>query len=141
LTLFGWLFIGGEAFVFALSRMVTVMVITCPHALGLAIPLVVSVSTSISAKAGLLIKDRDGFEQARKVSAILFDKTGTLTKGEFGVTDVISLNGMEDEEILKYAASVETHSEHPIARGIVNSAGETFAVENFRSPARAPKAR
>jgi Cu2+-exporting ATPase len=132
-TLFGWLFIGGEAFVFALSRMVTVMVITCPHALGLAIPLVVSVSTSVSAKAGLLIKNRDGFEQARKVSAILFDKTGTLTKGEFGVTDVVSLNGMDDKEILKYAASVETHSEHPIARGIVDSAGETFTVENFRS--------
>jgi Cu2+-exporting ATPase len=133
LTLFGWLFIAGEAFVFALSRMVTVMVITCPHALGLAIPLVVSVSTSVSAKAGLLIKDRDGFEQARRVSAILFDKTGTLTKGEFGVTDVISLNGMGEKEILKYAASVETHSEHPIARGIVNSAEDTFAVEDFRS--------
>jgi Cu2+-exporting ATPase len=134
ITLFAWLFIAQREFVFALSRMVTVMVITCPHALGLAIPLVVSVSTSVSAKAGLLIKNRDGFEQARRVSAILFDKTGTLTLGEFGVTDIISLNGkMNDKEILKYAASIETHSEHPIAKGIVTSAGETFPVEGFKS--------
>jgi Cu2+-exporting ATPase len=134
ITLFAWLFVAQQEFVFALSRMVTVMVITCPHALGLAIPLVVAVSTSVSAKAGLLIKNRDGFEQARKVSAILFDKTGTLTKGEFGVTDVISFNGkMNEKEILKYAASIETHSEHPIARGIVTSAKETFPVEGFRS--------
>ena len=134
ITLFIWLFVAHREFVFALSRMVTVMVITCPHALGLAIPLVVSVSTSASAKAGLLIKNRDGFEQARKVSAILFDKTGTLTKGEFGVTDIISLNGrMADNEILKYAASIETHSEHPIAKGIVASAGETLHVEGFKA--------
>ena len=134
ITLFAWLFIAQREFVFALSRMVTVMVITCPHALGLAIPLVVSVSTSVSAKAGLLIKNRDGFEQARRVSAILFDKTGTLTLGEFGVTDIISLNGkMNDKEILQYAASIETHSEHPIAKGIVTSAGETFPVEGFKS--------
>jgi Cu2+-exporting ATPase len=134
ITLLTWLFVAQREFVFALSRMVTVMVITCPHALGLAIPLVVSVSTSVSAKSGLLIKNRDGFEQARKVSAILFDKTGTLTLGEFGVTDVISLNGkMNDKEILKYAASIETRSEHPIAKGIVTSAGETFPVEGFKS--------
>lgn len=134
LTLGIWLGVAHREFVFALSRMVTVMVITCPHALGLAIPLVVSVSTSVSAKAGLLIKNRDGFEQARKVSAILFDKTGTLTQGKFGVTDVISLNGkMNDKEILKYAASIETHSEHPIAKGIVASVTETFPVEGFRA--------
>jgi Cu2+-exporting ATPase len=134
LTLGIWLGVGHREFVFALSRMVTVMVITCPHALGLAIPLVVAVSTSISAKSGLLIKNRDGFEQARKVSAILFDKTGTLTQGKFGVTDVIALNRkVNDKEILKYAASIETHSDHPIARGIVASAGETFPVEGFRS--------
>jgi Cu2+-exporting ATPase len=134
ITLFTWLFFAHREFVFALSRMVTVMVITCPHALGLAIPLVVAVSTSVSAKAGLLIKNRDGFEQARKVSAILFDKTGTLTKGEFGVTDVITLNGnMDDKEILKYAASIENHSEHPIAKGIVASTEETFPVEGFKS--------
>jgi Cu2+-exporting ATPase len=134
ITLFTWLFVAHREFVFALSRMVTVMVITCPHALGLAIPLVVAVSTSVSAKAGLLIKNRDGFEQARKVSAILFDKTGTLTQGKFGVTDIIALNGkMDDKEILKYAASIETNSEHPIARGIVSSAGDTFRVEEFKS--------
>lgn len=73
--------------------MVTVMVIACPRALGLAIPLVVAVSTSLSAKSGLLIKNRDGFEQAHNVQAILFDKTGTLTQGKFGVTDIVALNG------------------------------------------------
>jgi Cu2+-exporting ATPase len=134
ITLFVWLFIAHREFVFALSRMVTVMVITCPHALGLAIPLVVAVSTAISAKSGLLIKNRDGFEQARRVSAILFDKTGTLTQGKFGVTDIIPLNGkMDEKEIVKYAASIETHSEHPIARGIVASAAETFPVEGFKT--------
>jgi Cu2+-exporting ATPase len=134
LTLGLWLGVGHRAFVFALSRMVTVMVITCPHALGLAIPLVVSVSTSVSARAGLLIKSRDGFEQARKVSAVLFDKTGTLTHGTFGVTDVVILNGkMDRQELLKYAASIETNSEHPIARGIVSSATDTFRVEAFKS--------
>lgn len=133
-TLFVWLGVAGSEFVFALSRMVTVMVITCPHALGLAIPLVVSVSTSVSAKAGLLIKNRDSFEHARKVQAILFDKTGTLTRGEFGVTDIITLNGkMDDDELLKYAASVEAHSEHPIAKGIVFSAKDTFPVDGFKS--------
>jgi Cu2+-exporting ATPase len=134
ITLFAWFFLAHREFVFALSRMVTVMVITCPHALGLAIPLVVAVSTSVSAKSGLLIKNRDGFEQARKISAILFDKTGTLTRGEFGVTDVIPFIGkMDEKEILKYAASTETHSEHPIAKGIVTSAEETFPVEGFKS--------
>jgi Cu2+-exporting ATPase len=134
ITLFSWLFIAHREFIFALSRMVTVMVITCPHALGLAIPLVAAVSASVSAKAGLLIKNRDGFEQARKVSAILFDKTGTLTKGEFGVTDVISFNQkVAEKEIMKYAASIETHSEHPIAKGIVDSSEETLPVEGFRS--------
>jgi Cu2+-exporting ATPase len=133
-TLFVWLGIAHKEFVFALARMVTVMVIACPHALGLAIPLVVAVSTSLSAKNGLLIKNRDGFEQARRVSAILFDKTGTLTMGKFGVTDVIPLNGkMNEMEILKYAASLETHSEHPIAKGIVSSTKETFSVEGFKS--------
>jgi Cu2+-exporting ATPase len=134
ITLFTWLFAIHRDFVFALSRMVTVMVITCPHALGLAIPLVVAVSTSLSARSGLLIKNRDGFEQARGIQAILFDKTGTLTRGEFGVTDVITLNGKLDEKaILKYAASIENNSEHPIARGIVASSGETFPVEGFRA--------
>ena len=134
ITLGIWLSVAHREFVFALSRMVTVMVITCPHALGLAIPLVVAVSTSVSAKAGLLIKNRDGFEQARKVSAVLFDKTGTLTEGKFGVTDVVGLNGrMEDAELLKYAASIETNSEHPIAKAIVASAKDVFKVDGFKS--------
>jgi Cu2+-exporting ATPase len=134
ITLFTWLYLAHREFVFALSRMVTVMVITCPHALGLAIPLVVAVSTALSAKNGLLIKNRDGFEQARKVSAVLFDKTGTLTQGKFGITDVISLDGRtDDKEMLKYAASIETHSEHPIAKGIVSSVKDTYPVEGFKS--------
>jgi len=133
-TFFVWLGLVHKEFVFALARMVTVMVIACPHALGLAIPLVVAVSTSLSAKNGLLIKNRDGFEQARRVSAILFDKTGTLTLGKFGVTDVILLDGnLTDKELLKYAASLETNSEHPIARGIVSSVKETFPVQGFKA--------
>ncbi len=133
-TLFVWVGLIGEEFVFGLARMVTVMVITCPHALGLAIPLVVSVSTSLSAKSGLLIKNRDGFERARNIQAMLFDKTGTLTEGKFGVTDVVVLDSeMSEEDLLKYAASVETHSEHPIARGIVSSASETLPIKEFKS--------
>ena len=134
ITLFVWIGPLEQDFVFGLARMVTVMVIACPHALGLAIPLVVAVSTSLSAKSGLLIKNRDGFEQARNIKAILFDKTGTLTQGKFGVTDIITLNGnISREELLKYAASVETHSEHPIAKGVVASAAETLPVEGFTS--------
>lgn len=121
ITMFVWLMFTGESFNFALSRTVTVMVITCPHALGLAIPLVVAVSTALSAKSGLLIRNRTAFEQARNIQAVIFDKTGTLTKGEFGVTEIISFNGMNEKEILKYAATIESESEHPIARGIVNS--------------------
>ena len=134
ITIIAWVGIIGQEFVFGLTRMVTVMVIACPHALGLAIPLVVAVSTSISARSGLLIKDRDGFEQARDIRAVLFDKTGTLTQGRFGVTDIIPLNGgMSRVEILKYTASIEHHSEHPIARGIVASADDSYPVENFKA--------
>lgn len=134
ITLFAWIGPLGQTFNFGLARMVTVMVIACPHALGLAIPLVVAVSTSLSAKSGLLIKNRDGFEQARNIQAILFDKTGTLTEGRFGVTDVIALNGaMSRDDLLKYTASVEVHSEHPIAKGIVSFAPETLPVEEFKS--------
>lgn len=122
-TLVFWL-VFGKAFDFALERMVTVMVITCPHALGLAVPLVVAVSTAISAANGLLIRNRSSFERARNVSAILFDKTGTLTEGRFGVTDVISLGDKSEDELLKIAASLESRSEHPIAHGIVDAAKE-----------------
>ncbi len=120
-TLAVWLLLG-QAFAFALERMVTVMVITCPHALGLAVPLVVAVSTAISAANGLLIRDRASFERARNVNAVLFDKTGTLTEGRFGVTDVISLGEKSEDDILKLAASLESQSEHPIAQGIVEAA-------------------
>jgi Cu2+-exporting ATPase len=121
ITLAFWL-IFGKSFEFSLERMVTVMVITCPHALGLAVPLVVAVSTAISAASGLLIRDRSAFERARDVNAILFDKTGTLTEGRFGVTDVVTLGKQDENELLKLAASLESQSEHPIARGIVDEA-------------------
>jgi len=122
ITMFAWLLVEGSSFNFALSRAVTVMVITCPHALGLAIPLVVAVSTALSAKNGLLIRNRSAFEKARNIQAIVFDKTGTLTKGEFGVTDTISFdNNFDEKEILKFAAAVESESEHPIAKGIVRT--------------------
>lgn len=120
-TLFAWLALG-YSFDIAIERMVTVMVITCPHALGLAAPLVVAVSTSISAKQGLLIRNRADFEGARNLNAVVFDKTGTLTKGEFGVTDIIASNGYSKEQVLQLAAAIEQNSEHPIATGIVQSA-------------------
>jgi len=120
-TLVVWLGAGRD-FHFALGRMVTVMVITCPHALGLAVPLVVAVSTSLSAGHGLLIRDRSAFERARSLQAIVFDKTGTLTEGRFGVTDLVTLKGESEEEILRLAAGLESQSEHPIATGIVNDA-------------------
>ncbi len=124
ITLVVWLTFGMD-FAFAIERAVTVMVITCPHALGLAIPLVVAVSTSIAAKSGLLIRDRQAFERAKDLQAVVFDKTGTLTEGKFGVTDVVSLDksdGKNEREILRIAASIEANSEHPIAQGIVDSA-------------------
>src|SRR5690606_5710930 len=99
LTFIAWRLIDGDL-QFAVSRAVTVMVITCPHALGLAVPLVVAVSTSISARNGLLIRDRAAFERARNVDAVVFDKTGTLTQGRFGVTRVLSLNGRREDELL-----------------------------------------
>src|SRR2546427_6481092 len=122
-TLVAWL-AGGRSFDFALERMVTVMVITCPHALGLAVPLVVAVSTAISARNGLLIRDRAAFERARSLDAVVFDKTGTLTEGRFGVTDVISLDGRSETDVLRLAAAIESRSEHPIAAGIVRAATE-----------------
>ena len=139
LTFALWLLFG-QQLVFALERAVTVMVITCPHALGLAIPLVVAVSTSIAAKTGLLIRDRQAFEKARNLQAIIFDKTGTLTEGRFGVTDIISVSGEKDETILGLAAALEGSSEHPIAAGILESAQERgvntqsgYSVEEFSS--------
>jgi len=122
-TLVAWLGAGRE-FSFALERMVTVMVITCPHALGLAVPLVVAVSTALSARNGLLIRDRSAFERARELDAVVFDKTGTLTEGRFGVTDIVPLDGRSERDVLRLAAALESRSEHPIAAGIVRAAAE-----------------
>ena len=122
-TLVSWLLVGYDL-QFAITRMATVMIITCPHALGLAIPLVVSVSTAKSAQHGLLIRNRTAFEQARKIDTIVFDKTGTLTKGTFTVTDVTSTDTgtYSKKDVLRLAASVEVHSEHPIGKSIVGHA-------------------
>lgn len=117
-----WFFATSEDLTFAIERAVTVMVITCPHALGLAIPLVVAVSTSISAKRGLLIRNRAAFEQARNLDTIVFDKTGTLTEGRFGVTDVQQFSEESEDTLIRLAAAVEQGSEHPIAAGIVKEA-------------------
>ena len=122
-TFVAWLGAGRE-FSFALERMVTVMVITCPHALGLAVPLVVAVSTALSARNGLLIRDRSAFERARELDAVVFDKTGTLTEGRFGVTDIVPLDGRTEYDVLRLAAALESRSEHPIAAGIVRAATE-----------------
>jgi P-type Cu2+ transporter len=109
---------------FALERMVTVMVTSCPHALGVAIPLVVAISTTASATHGLLIKNRTAFENVRKLTAIIFDKTGTLTKGSHEVQRVISKSKYSEDELLQYVAAVQQHSEHYIARGILNKLKE-----------------
>ena len=124
LTFVAWLFFTEADLTFAIERAVTVMVIACPHALGLAIPLVVAVSTSLSARNGLLIRDRAAFERARDLDALVFDKTGTLTEGRFGVTDVLTANGVGEDDLLATAAAVEAGSEHPIAGGVVRTAEE-----------------
>jgi Cu2+-exporting ATPase len=123
ITLVVWLYFSRDS-AFAVERAVTVMVISCPHALGLAVPLVVAVSTSLAAKSGLLIRDRSAFERARDLQAVVFDKTGTLTEGRFGVTDIVPLADLNETEVLRMTASLETNSEHPIAAGIVNSLNE-----------------
>lgn len=134
ITLIIWIVLINKDFAFSLERTVTVMVITCPHALGLAVPLVVAVSTAISAKSGLLIRDRAAFERARNINAIIFDKTGTLTKGEFGITDVITFDkNIKKDELLKYAASVESKSEHPIAKAIARSTDKKYDSTNFQA--------
>jgi len=133
LTFMAWYLLGMGVF-FSLERAVTLMVTACPHALGLAIPLVIAVSTAISAGRGILIRNREAFENARKPDVVVFDKTGTLTMGEPGITDVISFDPEMDEgEILSYAAAVESGSSHPIARGIVETVDEVLPVENFNS--------
>ncbi len=122
-TFVAWLVIAGDL-QFAITRAVTVMVIACPHALGLAVPLVVAVSTSLSASHGLLIRDRAAFERARNLQAVVFDKTGTLTEGRFGVSDIVPLGELAEEECLRLAAALESQSEHPIAKGVTRAAEE-----------------
>ena len=122
ITLVIWLLLDFP-FVFALERMVTVMVISCPHALGLAVPLVVAISTSISAQKGLLIRNRTAFENARLITTIIFDKTGTLTKGIHELEEIVVLdNQFNEKELLRLASGIEQHSEHYIAAGIIRKA-------------------
>lgn len=136
LTFIIWLALGYPLSI-AIERMVTVMVISCPHALGLAAPLVVSVSTALSAKKGLLIRNRTQFEEARKLDAIIFDKTGTLTQGNFGVTDLMPVDEISSNELLRLAAGVERSSQHPLAKGVVKRAEELQLslplIEDFMS--------
>ena len=122
-TFVTWVLIGHDV-QYAIARAVTVMVIACPHALGLAVPLVVAVSTSLSASHGLLIRDRAAFERARNLQAVVFDKTGTLTEGRFGVSDVVPLGDLSEDECLRLAAALESRSEHPIAKGVLRAARE-----------------
>src|SRR5262245_42137997 len=122
-TLIGWSLAGQDAS-FVIERVVTVLVIACPHALGLAIPLVVAISTTLGARSGLLVRDRRGLEEARNVTAVFFDKTGTLTRGEFRVADIATRPGIAADDALAIAAAAEHDSEHTIAQGIVKSAEE-----------------
>ena len=136
-------FLAGKELSFSIERMVTVIVICCPHALGLAVPLVVAKSTALSAQNGLLIKNRTAFENSRKVTTIVFDKTGTLTVGKFQVSKTVRLSSGEGEEvssekdIIRVAASLEQNSEHPIATGIVQKAKDLSikipTAENFKA--------
>lgn len=136
ITFFVWQALINQSVDFGLERAVTVMVIACPHALGLAIPLVVAVSTALGAQKGLLIRNRAAFERARNIQAIIFDKTGTLTEGRFGVTDVITFSdnpALDTQTLLNYAAALEGRSEHPIARAVAASASAPLHVEAFKA--------
>jgi Cu2+-exporting ATPase len=136
LTLVVWQFVGASID-FSIIRMVTVLVIACPHALGLAVPLVVAISTTLGARGGLLVRDRRGLEAARNLDTVIFDKTGTLTLGEFRVVQLSVAEGSSENDLLGIAAGVESESEHPIARGIVKSAEEKGveipAADSFRA--------
>ncbi|HEU4981636.1 MAG TPA: heavy metal translocating P-type ATPase [Acidobacteriaceae bacterium] len=127
LTLVVWLVLNANA-AFAIERFVTVLVIACPHALGLAIPLVIAISTTLAARGGLLIRDRRGLEDARSIDTVVFDKTGTLTRGEFGVVSIATVDNLPPDDGLALAAAIERDSEHSIAKGIVRSAEERKLV-------------
>lgn len=124
LTAVGWTIFSDRSVSFILERVVTVLVIACPHALGLAVPLVTAISTTLAAKNGLLVRERMALESARNMDIVLFDKTGTLTKGQHGVTDIWAAEGYAEKDILYLAASLEQNSEHIVGRGIVNKAKE-----------------
>jgi len=133
-TFVAWL-LADAGIVFATERLVAVLVIACPHALGLAIPLVASISTTLAARNGLLIKRRMALEMARNIDMALFDKTGTLTKGEYGVADIFHSKAQDDDAVLRLAAAIESHSEHPVAQAIVGEAKKrsiaVLEVKNF----------
>ena len=126
-TFVAWMTVRGDP-AFAVERLVTVLVISCPHALGLAVPLVIAISTTLGARGGLLVRDRRGLEDARNLTAVVFDKTGTLTRGEFGVVGITSDGQHSDADALRIAGAVEQDSEHTIAQGIVRSAKERGIV-------------
>jgi Cu2+-exporting ATPase len=136
LTFVAWVFLARDTG-FAVERAATVMVIACPHALGLAVPLVVAVSTALAAQSGFLIRERQAFERGKDIQAIIFDKTGTLTEGRFGVTDIISFGPLGEDGVVRLAASLEARSEHPIAQGIIRRSQEEGLelayLENFRT--------
>ncbi len=130
LTAIVWTVLGAPV-AFTIERVVTVLVIACPHALGLAVPLVVAISTTIGARSGLLVRDRRGLEEARNVSAVVFDKTGTLTLGEHRVVAMRTAEGITEEEALRLSGALERDAEHPVARAIV----QTAADRGIASPA------
>jgi len=138
ISTFLYWFLTGQTLAFAMERMVTVIVICCPHALGLAVPLVVAKSTALSAKHGLLIKNRTAFENARKITTIVFDKTGTLTVGKFEVSKITSLQeNFKVNDVIRFASALEQNSEHPIATGILQKVKDFSitipAAENFNA--------
>lgn len=136
-TFLFWLFVNPQGAVFATTLAITVIVIACPHALGLAIPTVTTITSTVAAKNGILIRDMSAIEIARKLNYVVFDKTGTLTEGKFGVSNIIALGNKSEKEILRLAASVEVASQHSIAQGVVKAARdkktELVKVTNFKS--------
>ncbi len=139
LTFVYWFFIAQQSILFALTIAITVIVTTCPHALGLAIPTVTIISTTLAAKNGILVKDMQGVELARQLDYVVFDKTGTLTKGKFGVTDIVRLSDWDEREILTKAVSLDVYSQHFISQGIISKAKEEGIeikqASNFQSVA------
>ncbi|KKQ27231.1 MAG: Copper-translocating P-type ATPase [Candidatus Magasanikbacteria bacterium GW2011_GWC2_37_14] len=136
-TFVTWLLLGKDI-AFAIERAATVLIIACPHALGLAVPLVVAISTALSAQNGLLIRNRTAFENSRRISTVVFDKTGTLTEGTFTLTKIYNFNAQYNQDkTLAIAASLEKNSEHPIARAVVkeaeNKGSKFLGVKNFHA--------